>query len=122
MENKMKLYYGYTKEVHELAERYIQREILCCDSSFISDLMKQSYDSATNEASSQFTCDFIVNFPESEIEIYEWYRVSQWLAEKLIAQGESVLSNNYGYWWGRTCTGQSIILDGTIQEIAKAIV
>lgn len=115
----MKQYYGYTQKVHELAERYIQREILCCDSSFINDLMQQSYDSKPNQVTYQFSIDNIINYPESDIEIFEWYRVTSWLSEKLISHNQPVLFNDYGHWWGRTCTGQSIILDGTIQEIAK---
>lgn len=115
----MKLFYGYTEEVHKLAERYIERDIYTCDSILIDDLIKQSYSSKVNDATFQFSCDYIINYPESDIEIFEWYRVSNWLSEKLIESNQPVLSNDYGHWWGRTCTGQYIILDGTIQEIAK---
>lgn len=53
-----------------------------------------------------------------DAEIYEWYSVSGWLASKLKDIGECVLDNGYGTWWGRTCTGQALIMDGTLQEIA----
>lgn len=52
-------------------------------------------------------------------EVFEWWAVTSTLATELKAIGEPVLYNDYGYWWGRTCTGQSIILDGTMQTIAK---
>ena len=52
-------------------------------------------------------------------EIYQWFRVSSWLAGKLQEIGEPVLDNDFGYWWGRTCCGQAIILDGTMQQIAR---
>ena len=54
-------------------------------------------------------------------EIYEWWAVNDWLAEKLEEIGEPVLSNSYGHWWGRTCTGQALIMDGTLQRVAAAI-
>lgn len=57
----------------------------------------------------------------TDAEIYEWWRVSPWLAEKLDDAGECVLENDYGCWWGRTCTGQSVIMDGTFQTVAWSI-
>jgi hypothetical protein len=54
-------------------------------------------------------------------EIYEWWAVNDWLAAKLNAINEPVLSNSYGHWWGRTCSGQAMIMDGTLQQIAAAI-
>lgn len=58
---------------------------------------------------------------ESEPEIYEWWRVSEMLARNLKDIGESILDNGYGTWWGRTCTGQSMLMDGTIQRAAAQI-
>lgn len=52
-------------------------------------------------------------------EIYEWWLVSSWLASALADAHEPIIDNDYGYWWGRTCTGQSIMLDGTLQNIAE---
>jgi hypothetical protein len=59
-----------------------------------------------------------VNSVAEPQEVYEWWLVSSWLAGELSAIGEPVIDNDYGYWWGRTCTGQAIKLDGTMQEIA----
>jgi len=55
---------------------------------------------------------------ENPAEVYEWWRVTGWLCEQLRAIGEVVIDNNHGYWWGRTCTGQGLIMDGTLQQIA----
>lgn len=53
-----------------------------------------------------------------EWEVYEHWAVSQWLADKLIAQGERVDTDFAGlYIWARTTTGQSITMDGCIQRI-----
>ena len=51
-------------------------------------------------------------------EAFEWWRVSQWLCNRLRAQGEVVIDNGYGCWWGRGCTGQSMLMDGTLQNVA----
>ncbi len=50
-------------------------------------------------------------------EIYEWWLVSDWLEMKLKLHGEPILSNAYGSWWGRGCSGQAIYMDGVIMEI-----
>lgn len=50
-------------------------------------------------------------------EVYEWWEVGDWLAERLEREGEVVLRNGYGDWWGRCCTGQSVTLDRVIQEL-----
>jgi hypothetical protein len=50
-------------------------------------------------------------------EIYEFWAVSGWLADKLRAQGEAVASG-YPEIWGRATTGQAISLDGVIRRIA----
>lgn len=52
-------------------------------------------------------------------EIYEWWQVNDMLARDLIAKGEPVINDGFGYIWGRTCTGQSIMLDYVIGEICK---
>ena len=49
--------------------------------------------------------------------IYEWWLVNDWFIEKLRAEGEPILENDYGTWWGRTCTGQAIFLDYVIEKI-----
>lgn len=54
---------------------------------------------------------------EDQQEIYEWWFVTQWLYERLKKAGEPVMDSDYGYLWGRTCTGQAISLDRVIQDI-----
>ena len=53
-------------------------------------------------------------------EIYEYWFVSTWLAQKLTAYGEAIIKHRAFDMpvWGRTTTGQSIALDYVIQEIA----
>jgi hypothetical protein len=51
-------------------------------------------------------------------EVFEWWRVSAWLGDELDSIGEVMLINQYGSWWGRTCTGQALIMDGVLQQVA----
>ncbi len=51
-------------------------------------------------------------------EVFEWWLVTDWLCRQLKATGEVILDNGYGSWWGRTCTGQGLIMDGMLQRIA----
>ena len=50
-------------------------------------------------------------------EVFEWWRVTSYLYEKLGNKGEVVLEGPNGYYWGRCCTGQAILLDGVISQI-----
>jgi hypothetical protein len=50
-------------------------------------------------------------------EIFEWWVVSAWFSKKLLMEGEPVLENSYGIWWGRCTTGQAISMDYVIQKI-----
>ncbi len=50
-------------------------------------------------------------------EIFEWWLISKWLGIKLLMNGEPIIDNGYGIWWGRTTTGQAISMDYIIQQI-----
>lgn len=53
------------------------------------------------------------------IEVYEWWAVSNWLAEKLEEKGEIVAYTGMTCIWGRGTTGQAILLDYVISEICN---
>lgn len=55
---------------------------------------------------------------DNPAEPYEWWRVDSWLCRQLHYIGEVTIDNGYGCWWGRQCTGQQYIMDGTLQTIA----
>lgn len=55
---------------------------------------------------------------EEANEAYEWWFVTNWFAEKLAAHGEMVIRGWHNV-WGRTCTGQAILLDYVIGKIAE---
>jgi hypothetical protein len=54
-------------------------------------------------------------------EIYQWFIVSPWLAGKLSEDGQPVAEWKGLHWWGRTCCGQGIELDGTLQRISRSL-
>ena len=54
-------------------------------------------------------------------EIYEWWLVTDWLRDKLRAYEEPILDNDYGMWWGRCTTGQSIKIDYIMERIARDV-
>jgi len=57
-------------------------------------------------------------FRFDDIKDYEWYLVSQWFLDRLKEINEPYIENSYGTYWGRQCSGQSIYLDYSIQELA----
>lgn len=54
-------------------------------------------------------------------EIFEWWVVTEWLYDKLKAQGEPVIEWCNLHIWGRTCSGQAILLDHVISVICEDI-
>lgn len=57
-----------------------------------------------------------------EREVFEHWAVTDWLADKLIAQGEKVDKDFAGMCvWARTTTGQAIHADGVIERIAAEL-
>lgn len=67
-----------------------------------------------------YDCDKYVLESEAEEETneaYEWWFVTGWFAEKLAQHGEMVIQGYHNV-WGRTCTGQAILLDYVIGQIA----
>ena len=63
--------------------------------------------------------DTIENADSDTVEVFEWWSVNDWFAEKLKEQGEVILDNDYGIWWGRATTGQMIWMDYVIGKIAE---
>jgi hypothetical protein len=54
-------------------------------------------------------------------EVYEHWIVDRWFAEKLAARDEVIFEFMGMTIWGRTCTGQAILLDGVISDIWKSL-
>lgn len=142
------------KERQERNGKLVNREVLCCQTGLVEEVLKisgASCQSATDlpnlndiENLYEYKCpecgygfqndnadnimeicascgESLPNELESEPqEILEWWLVTDWLAEKLKAQGEPILNYaDFNYWWGRTCSGQAILLDSVIDKICE---
>jgi len=97
----------------EITERIVSEDVYICQSSLIEKCFE----------SSLFSIEDIENLNDEETdeyrEIFEWWSISNWLAEKLREHKQPILDNDYGTWWGRCTTGQAIKMDGVIEEIAN---
>lgn len=58
---------------------------------------------------------------DNPADVMEWWRVSPWLCARLHERGHVTIDNQYGEWYGRTCSGQGLLMDGTLQAIARDI-
>lgn len=68
-------------------------------------------------------CDDCEGRGHHEPEIYEWYFVTAWLADRLKQHGEVILRGDVlGMCvpiWGRQCSGQDVHVDFVIEHIAS---
>jgi hypothetical protein len=121
---------------HQL-ERFVNRQVVMCASQLVEDLLEASrcgnkifggieldaienYYIADEATAQDYGYDSLAAMQEAgadQQEIFEWWLVSNWLYERLRAAGEPVIDSDYGYLWGRTCTGQAIALDSVIERI-----
>lgn len=59
------------------------------------------------------------NLDSEPQEIYQWFLVSSYFGAKLKEKGEPILEFGNSIWWGRTCFGQSMVLDHVVSEICE---
>ena len=71
------------------------------------------------ESASEVADDLGLEISEYESEVLEHWIVSDWLARNLADRGETVCELMGLTIWGRCTSGQSIALDGIIEDIAK---
>lgn len=107
--NRKRYICPFCKETHECEDE--ARE--CCTWNYFTRSNKQVY-----ECESCHTYYLESEVEESYNEPYEWWFVTDWFAEKLQEHGEMVIRGWHNI-WGRTCTGQSIILDWVVGKIAE---
>lgn len=61
------------------------------------------------------------NLETEGADILEWWAVSSYLAEKLRENGYCILSDGNNEYWGRTTSGQAILLDSVISRICEGM-
>jgi hypothetical protein len=125
-----------TKPTQRELEEFVSREIGICQSSLIDMLLNKNQD---NGGLDGFDDEHITNYDKTREqlidegytdkqindadidngyqEIFEWWTIGEWMKDQLLEQGEPILENDYGTWWGRCTTGQSISIDNVIEAI-----
>ncbi len=139
-----------TQQERETAiEKFIAREIYVCQTVLVEEALKEqlfSIDEIDNlyrpfdgelispnvciRCGCEFSCldsetgECETCFEDHQLpqDIFEWWLVSPWFSKKLFMEGEPVLDNSYGVWWGRTTIGQAISMDYVIRNIYDDIV
>ena len=94
-------------EKQERSKGFVGREVFVCQSMLVDEMLKRGI----------FLYDDISN-PQVR-DIFEWWVVSGYMLERLERLSEPILKNEFGEWWGRTCTGQMIALDSVIDQILE---
>jgi len=68
----------------------------------------------------QDLCENELEYDQEMAEVYEWWIVTDWFANKLKAKGEIILEDFFNLTiWGRQGTGQAILLDWVVGSIAE---
>lgn len=136
------------REKEDALGKFIEQEIYACQSSLVEEAIKKQlfsiddienmyrpFDGNLLKPSVCYSCKREFHFLDSETgecetcfeenqmpqEIFEWWLVSPWFSKRLLMEGQPILDNDYGVWWGRCTTGQAIILDYVIQRIYEDV-
>ena len=86
----------------------------------LEDLISE-YDDTDISEQIQNEIDELNDLESEPAEIYEWWIVTNWLAEKLEIQGQCILEYANMHFWGRQTTGQAILLDRVISRICEGM-
>lgn len=49
--------------------------------------------------------------------VFNWFMVNKFLGDALIEKGECVVKGPHHDYWGRTCCGQTVMMDKVIQDV-----
>lgn len=107
-----------------ILDRLINREVYCCMTQEIEYMLgRVPFSDHDNPLDESVYDDLFVGSEQDDneypAEIFEWWAVSDWFGEKLKEQGQPVIGSVWGKsYWGRTCTGQALSLDGCVAQIA----
>jgi hypothetical protein len=98
------------KPEEKKARGIVKQEVLALISSVIELLNEETLYDLQDE---QADCGFE--------EIYEYWIVTEWLAERLREQGHFVFELGWVNVWGRPTTGQAIYMDAVMERIALEV-
>jgi hypothetical protein len=108
--------------------QFVKNNVIACQSCLIDHLLLKeifNYDDIVNlcndkecdncgESTEDCECE---DYQPKVNEIFEWWLCETWLINRLEELGEPILKTDFGSWWGRTTTGQALLLDHVIKVI-----
>ena len=111
------------KETHQLiafqnrCEKFWENRKSWCQTALVEHLFAQEVEG--------FHHEYIENYWDGEAEdedadvanVLEWWLIPGDLSLALKDQGECILDNDFGTWWGRTTSGQAPYMDSAIKDI-----
>ena len=102
-----------------IKRKLVKREVIHLASSMVFELVKKAeqFPEWENELYSAF--DGGEDEEGNQIEIFEHWIITEWFGEKLSEHGEKVFELFDFTIWARSTTGQAILLDHVISEIAE---
>ncbi len=101
-------YSNSNKKQKRQVQDIIDQGILWCSTAMVTHML--------SEGQAGFEYDNVENWDENR-DILEWYMVSPYLFDWLKQFNEPVLATDYGYYWGRTTSGQALIQDEVFWKI-----
>ena len=115
-----RVYYGNATDAQrEYIRRIIHNQLGACQSALV-DMLLQRGDVdgfSWDDVKGLYPNPSDIEGADSQ-EVYEWWLVKDAdLVDDLRHEGAPILANDYGTWWGRTCTGQNIEMDSTFWNI-----
>lgn len=109
-------YNSWSTKNQKILKSLVEREVYCCVTSELEYMISRI---PFNDSNNPFSKEDYDNSYSHEI--FEWWAVTNWFGEKLKEQGCVIIETWGKSYWGRCTTGQSIILDGCILDIAKSM-
>ena len=107
------------QDYHEWVEGILRSDIYCCQSSLVEELFTKEV-LYLDEVENLFIPSEEGEEEEMQ-EIFEWWSISDWLFRKLLQEGAPVIETEFGNWYGRTETGQSLTYDYYLNKVAQTI-
>lgn len=111
----------YSNEFYDLTANLTQYTCPHCEETLPEDIPAASED----HSEFCFQCPMCSEpFDEPEMndqEVFEWWAVSSYLADKLQERGEVMYDGDDCKIWGRCTSGQAISIDGVIEDIVKEL-
>ena len=119
--------------LQDITGKFVSKHIIACQSMLVHELMQNETISIDQYENLYMSDEKIKDYhgvtTDEEVEeirndgsdiheVFEHWLVSDWLLDKLREQEEPILETDFETWWGRTCSGQAILLDHNIQELA----